>query len=449
MTNAANSSFTGTTCAKGGRVFLPVAPKSNVRRRFGEPETPGRALSPHDVLQWLERLRADTTDGGVELSAVGIIGPGDPLADPAPTLETLRAVHAAHPDLALTLSTNGLCPQETPVAELAAELAAAGLSQVTLLVDAVDPAIVEKLFAWIRPGRRTLPLPEASRLLVDAQAQAIRAFREVGLLVKVHMTVFAGINEEHVTDVASIVAALGADLFSVVPFTPVESPALPTVAVGSAPCTPAKCSSCASSSGCDTKAEPLPPLAHEETEAPALPPLAPGRIIELRTAAARHIALVPEGDPCGQDITWVEHAGTSAVLNLQNPVLPKPATGRSNVAVASSDGLEVDLHLGQAIRFLIYGPREEDGLPSLIGTREAPEPTSGGQPDQANQRWNALADVLSDCFAILASSVGANPRAVLSQRGLTVMTTEADVPSAVDALFGGGKKNGKKRIKTN
>ncbi len=107
------------------------------------------------------------------------------------------------------------------------------------------------------------------------------------------------------------------------------------------------------------------------------------------------------------------------------------------MAVASSGGLEVDLHLGQAIRFLIFGPRPSDGLASLLGVREAPEPGGG------EARWTALAETLKDCFAVLASSAGAQPRHILAASGITVLTTEADVQGAVDALFGGGKR-GKK-----
>ncbi len=441
---AASPSFTGASCAKAGRVLLPVAGKSPARRRFGEPETPGRALSPSDVLQWLDRVLAS----GVRLSTVGISGPGDPLSDPGPTLETLRGVRAAHPELALTLATLGLCPPEISIADLARELAALGLSRVTLIVDAVDPAIVEKLYAWIRPGRRTLPLTQAAVALVDAQAQAIRSLREAGLYVTVAMTVYAGINEHHVEDVASITASLGADMLALVPFH-LPYPAgcgCPTGA--EAPCAPSACASCGTASTCGSKAPAVPAVS--EPEIPALPPLAPGRLEELRAAARRYIPVAPEGDPCGQDVTWAESLGTDGpepALRLDNPAVPRPAPGRPNVAVASSGGLEVDLHLGQAIRFLIFGPRQGDGLPSLLGTREAPEP-SGGAHD-GNARWNALADTLSDCFAVLASSVGANPRTVLAGRGITVLTTEADVQAAVDTLYGGGKKPGKKRFKAN
>lgn len=437
--SAASPSFTGSACSKAGRILLPVAGKSPARRRFGEPQTPGRALLPSEALQWLQRMLS----GGVGISGVGIGGPGDPLADPAPVLETLRAVRAAHPELALSLSTLGLCPPEISIADLARELTALGLSRVTLIVDAVDPAIVEKLYAWIRPGRRTLPLDQAAVLLVDAQAQAIRALREAGLFVTVAMTVYPGVNDHHVEDVASITASLGADMLALTPFSGHAAVAEP--APESAPCPPSACATCGSAKGCGSKASPAEAPA-EEPEIPELPPLAPARLEELRAAASRYIALTPAGDPCGQDVAWAESTGpddAGALLHLNNPAVPRPAPGRPNVAVASSDGLEVDLHLGQAIRFLVYGPRPGDGLPSLLGMREAPEPGAEGGGDA---RWNALADTLSDCFAVLASSVGQNPRKVLAARGITVLTTEADVQGAVDVLYGGGKKP-KRRVK--
>jgi len=414
-TPAGHPCFAANARAHAGRIHLPVAAKHTIRRRFGEPETPGRALSPKDVTQWLDRVLADTSDGGTQISMVGITGPGEPLAEPGPALETLRAVREKHPDLALTLTTNGLL-----AAQHAPALAELGLSHVTVLVDAVDPLIVEQLYAWIRPGKRTLPLPEAARLLVDEQARAIRAFREAGLFVKVNMTVIAGINEEHVTDVASVVATLGADMLALVPFQPV----------------------CNDPAGCHP--------ADEEPGAPKAPDAA--RMIELRELAGRYIPLMPAFDSCGQSIVGIERGG----LEKASPeaclvsALPGPSGARVNVAVASASGLDVDLHLGQAVRFLIFGPRESDGLPSMLGFREAPEPGQGAsQPGGSNARWEALAETLHDCFAILAASAGAPPREFLAAKGITVLTGEAQIQGAVDTLFGGGKKGCKKRIKAN
>ena len=116
--------------------------------------------------------------------------------------------------------------------------------------------------------------------------------------------------------------------------------------------------------------------------------------------------------------------------------LPRPSKRRPNVAVVSSDGMDVDLHLGHAIRILIYGPRE-DGLACLLETRPAPAPGSGGS------RWEDLADTLSDCFILLAASAGKNPREILSRRGIQVFITEDNIEGTVDVLYGGGKKRKK------
>ncbi len=437
------ASSTASPRAASGCIHLPVAARANTRRRFGEPENPGRALGVPDVLQWLDRVLADRA-GGAALSAAAISGPGEPLADPAVLLETLRGVRAKHPHLTLSLVTNGLCAQDVDIFALAGELAEAGLSKVTLLVDAVDPGLLGLIYAWIRPGKRTVPLPEATVLLVDAQARALRAFREAGLVVSARMTLFPGINENHVEEVASVVAALGADLLDLAPCRAALAPVAPVApATG---CAPSECAACGTASTCASK---VPAPEPEIPESAPLPGLAPGQLELLRQQAARYIPLTPGDDPCGEDIAWMEHAGSSALLSAGNSGLPGPSGVRANVAVASSGGMEADLHLGQAIKFLIFGPRPGDGLPSLLGLRDAPDAAGPGGGDA---RWLALAETLHDCFAILAASAGARPREVLAGQGISVLTAETDIQGAVDLLFGGGKRgngNGKKRIKAN
>ena len=115
----------------------------------------------------------------------------------------------------------------------------------------------------------------------------------------------------------------------------------------------------------------------------------------------------------------------------------KPTTQRPNVAVLSSNGMDIDLHLGQAIKALIYGPRE-DGLACLLEARELPEPGGG------DSRWLQLSEILKDCFVLLAASAGRKPRDILSRDGLSVLLIEDNVEGTVDALYGGGKK--KKRV---
>ncbi len=127
-----------------------------------------------------------------------------------------------------------------------------------------------------------------------------------------------------------------------------------------------------------------------------------------------------------------------AYLQRNSASLPKPTKERPNVAVASSNGIEVDLHLGQAIKFIIYGPRG-DGLACLLEVRDAPEPGQGGA------RWAELAKVLPDCFVLLAASAGETPRRALAEAGIKVLITEENIEGTVDVLYGGGKKKKKKK----
>ena len=111
--------------------------------------------------------------------------------------------------------------------------------------------------------------------------------------------------------------------------------------------------------------------------------------------------------------------------------MPAPSPGRPNLAVVSSNGLDVDLHLGHAVTVLIYGPGQ-GGLPCLLETRSAPEPGAGPS------RWKALARTLKDCFALVAASAGDSPRQILGRAGLPVLIAQGQVQDAVDVLYGGG-----------
>lgn len=105
-----------------------------------------------------------------------------------------------------------------------------------------------------------------------------------------------------------------------------------------------------------------------------------------------------------------------------------PHGKRPLVAVASSTGLTVDTHLGQAREFRIYGL--EQGVVGLIGTRPAPAPGGG------DIRWEGLAEVLSDCSYLLVASVGRKPLEILASRGITVIEAEGWVTSLARQLYG-------------
>ncbi|HWH72394.1 MAG TPA: NifB/NifX family molybdenum-iron cluster-binding protein, partial [Candidatus Sulfotelmatobacter sp.] len=107
---------------------------------------------------------------------------------------------------------------------------------------------------------------------------------------------------------------------------------------------------------------------------------------------------------------------------------PKPTAARPNVAVVSLGGMEVDLHLGHAIKALIYGPRE-DGLVALLAARDLPEPGGGAA------RWEEAASILHDCFALLTASAGESPKRILADHGISVLITEGEIDPTVDLLY--------------
>lgn len=397
---------THTNGRPGGWLLLPVAPRSNARSRHGDsgvstpcscgtpPASP--ALLPHEALEHLRTVM----ESGAVVDTVGIAGPGDPFAVPDRTLETLHLVHAAYPHITLCVTTNGL-----GVASHAAALAELGVSHVTLLMDAVDPELVDTLYAWIRPGTRTLRPGEGASLLVDEQAVALAALVKAGIEVAVCVTVYPGINDTHVGDIAAAAKVLGASGIYVVPFVPAEDAAGPVPAADAATMDAAR----------NAAAAYLPVL--DASARDGLP-------VARRT-----------GPGCGEPVAVTAGSG-----------LPLPGGDRPCVAVASSDGFDVDEHLGHARQFLVYGPRAGHsaelmtGPVELLGVRPAPPAGSG------DARWEALAAVLSDCAYLLVSSAGQRPVEYLATRGLRVIQTEDNIEGLVDVLYGGGKK-GKNRGK--
>ena len=363
------------------RLVLPVAPHVNARSRFAPSVKTMPAMVPTEAIAWLDRTLVE----GVAVDTVEIFGPGDPLATPEPTMEILRLLRQKYPDLKLFISTLGL------YGDLYAQaLADNGVSQITVLVDAVDPEIVNKLYAWIRPGKRTVPLAKAAEILLSEQATAIAAFKRVGMAVTIRSTVYPGVNNGHIEEIARQVASLGAEMMTIIPCLP----------------------------------------GGEEQESPPVPDK---KLMQsLRGLAAKHITIVdaPQAEGSGkpsQSTTAFDESSFAAMI-------PRPSRERPNVAVVSSNGMDVDLHLGQAHRVMIYGPRE-DGLPCLLKTRLVPEAGGGGS------RWERLSEILSDCFVLLAASAGDNPRTILRDRGIGVLITDGNIEGTVDVLYGGGKKS--------
>jgi nitrogen fixation protein NifB len=208
--------------AQWGRIHLPVAPECNIRcgycdRRYdcaneSRPGVTSRILHPRDVVPYLSDLLQTETD----ISVIGIAGPGDALCDPERTLETIREVRRAWPRLLICLSTNGL-----NLTGHIDELAASGVTHVTITVNAVDPSVGEKIYSWVRADGMFHRGRDAAELLLAKQREAIKGLKAKGIAVKVNTVILPGINDGHVEAIAARVAELGADIMNCLPVIPV------------------------------------------------------------------------------------------------------------------------------------------------------------------------------------------------------------------------------------
>lgn len=366
-------------------IHLPVAPQVVARTRFSPPP-PARNLSimVPEAMDYLDQVMQEKAE---TISMVAITGPGDPLATPDITISVIQRIRKNYPLLKIGLKTRGIGSDK-----LAGALAQAGVDYVEMMLDGVRTEILEKIYAWIRPGLKTLKISEAVHLLLKEQQNGIPALKFHNITVSILTTLYPGYNIDHAVKIAAKMMELGTDSISLIPYKPA-------------------------------------PGVEVDLESPGAEV-----IQETTNKVSRYLPVV---EPMLLQPT--QNGSDRAIPCV--PLYPQPTKERPNVAVVSSNGIEIDLHLGQAIRFVIYGPRDEDGLACLLETRDAPEAGAG------KNRWQEVAAILKDCFILLAASAGETPRRVLAETGLKVSISEDNIEGIVDVLYGGGKKCKKDKVR--
>jgi len=207
---------------RSGRIHLPVAPECNIQcgycvRKYdcvneSRPGVASTVLTPQEAI---ERVRAVVERSGGEIAAVGIAGPGDPLANEA-TFETLDLVRREYPEAILCVSTNGLA-----LPERINDLVAVGVRSLTVTINAVMPETAHAVYAWVRGenGERMSGIEGAQRLL-DRQWEGLRLAVRAGLIVKVNSVLIPGVNDMELPAVAMLASEYGAHLSNILPLIP-------------------------------------------------------------------------------------------------------------------------------------------------------------------------------------------------------------------------------------
>jgi nitrogen fixation protein NifB len=402
------------------RIHLPVAPRCNMQCNYcnrkyscvneSRPGVTCAILTPKQSIDYLRKY----TEKLKNLSVVGIAGPGDPFACADETLETLRLVKAEFPDLLLCVASNGL--NLPPYID---DLAAIGLSHITVTVNAVDPAIGAKFYDWMSTDGKSYKGIEAAELLWEKQKQSIKALAAKGVIVKVNTIFTPGINDEHIEQVAQTVAALGATILNIMPLLPtantpfanIKEPEkrvvqqVRTVAANYLS-QMSHCSRC--------RADAVGMLGEENTQ----------KNIDLLQISAK--PAVANSAPI--EVTAL-NAGNGLPMTLSPELRLMPTPERPYIAVASRDGLFVNQHLGEAVQVRIYKPAARRS--TLVDIRNISNEAGGAA------RWLSMIDKMKDCCGILVSGAGPTPRKIFAHNGITVAIVDGLIDVALGATAAG------------
>lgn len=374
------------------RVHLPVSPKCNVQCNYcnrkydcvseSRPGITSAVVTPFQAVEYLKELSNYLEN----ISVVGIAGPGDPMANPEETLETLRLTKAAFPEKIYCLSTNGVNLE--PYID---DLASLGVTHVTVTMNAVDPLIGGKIYSWAWHEKKIYRGTAAGEFILERQLKAIPKLKDRGMTVKINCVVLPGINEHHISEVAKKAAELGADVMNCVPVVPTK----------------------------DTE--------FESIEEPSKM-----QMFALRAKASEYIKMMTHCARCRADAAGLlgkdfEHA--YGILQEYALRVLDTKNERPYIAAATNEGLLVNLHLGEAPSLNIY-EQTPNGF-HLVEERTTPE-AGGGE-----MRWTELAKTLKDCRALLVAGVGGSPVKVLQASGIRVIQMTGLIDEGLEAVYNG------------
>lgn len=380
--------FNPGACKTYGRVHLPVAPRCNIQcnfcnRKFDcvnetRPGVTSTILEPFQAMNYLEEVFRRKKD----IAVVGIAGPGDPFANPEQTLSTLSMVREKYPDMILCLSSNGL--NITPYLD---EIKRLEVSHVTVTVNAVDPAIGEKIYSWVRTGKRSVGPRKGAEILLEKQLEAVQGLKEKGIIVKINTIILPGINDHHAEAIAEKMAGLGADLHNCIAYYPSKGSNLADLEEPSKKMLKAVR---------EKTGAHLPQMLHcARCRADAV-----GKLGEQEDADLM-------GNLIGQSLIKENTAQDKTPEKMPEDTEPRFA------AVATREGVLVNQHLGEAEQLNVYDLSMD--IPVLVDKRTLPEP--GGR----NIRWMQVGQIIKDCDLLLVSGIGEAPKTILTRSGVEIL----------------------------
>lgn len=205
---------------KFGRIHLPVAPACNIQCKYcirkydcANESRPGITSKVFTLSEAMERVKV-LVERSNRLSVVGIAGPGDPLSNDS-TFEVMAMIKKEFPDIVLCISTNGLY-----LSERLDDIVKAGISSLTITINAVTIDVAEKIYSWAFYRGRKCTSRAAAEMIVTNQWRGLRNAIDAGLIVKVNTVFIPGINDLEIPLIAWRAGETGADIMNIMPLIP-------------------------------------------------------------------------------------------------------------------------------------------------------------------------------------------------------------------------------------
>ena len=367
-----------------GRIHLAVAPECNVQCNFclrefdcvneSRPGVTSQVLTPAEALERVKQVVAKFDN----IRTIAVAGPGEPLHNEE-TFETFQLVRDNFPELHLCVSSNGLLmPEKTGI------LHKLGVDTVTVTMSTVDPRIGAQIYSWVYYEGQYYRDLEGAELILSQQLKGIKMAVEMGMLVKVNSVMIPTVNDRHMTEIAKKTQELGAFMQNIMPLIPQYK-----------------------------FAHLKPPTAEQRKNA--------------QDTSAQYIRQMRHCRQCRADAVGLLGQDLSRELFEPKKIeKPLPAEESFRVAVTSStrDGW-VDLHFGNAPRFLIYEVKGDEF--HLVETRNV-------ELDEGKIYLPKAVDLISDCKYVITRRAGPNAIKALKEAGIELIEEHNPIETAMSNL---------------
>ncbi|RTL27506.1 MAG: nitrogenase cofactor biosynthesis protein NifB [Burkholderiales bacterium] len=400
------------------RMHVAVAPACNIQCNYcnrkydcsneSRPGVVSQKLTPDQAVKKVLAVASEIP----QMTVLGIAGPGDSLANPKKTFDTMRMLHEQAPDIKLCLSTNGLAlPDQVD------EICKYNIDHVTITINMVDPAVGEKIYPWIFWDHKRVTGYEAAKILHERQMLGLEMLTARGVLTKINSVLIPGINDEHLIEVNREVKKRGAFLHNIMPLiseaehgtyfglngqrgpTAQELKAVQDACAGGANLM-RHCRQC--------RADAVGLLGEDRSEEFTLDKIEEMEVVYDLDKRKQY-----------QDKVEVErqaqHAAKVSALDEAKAQLAEVDPSlKVLVAVATEGHGRVNLHFGHATEFQIFEVSAQEAL--FVGHRRVDLYCQGGYGE--DEQLPSIVRAINDCHAVLVAKIGACPRDELKSAGI-------------------------------